>query len=255
MSVIERSSSKFAYSISLLSMGDDGREVIGSTSENSSLSEENGKTDYRLSLPSSSQLQSCRLNLNSSISERRKKCLTRIITIVAIFLLVVCILLVTLTLRLAHKIDELVRSKQLMPRPNTFLLVSSTTTTTTPTTTNPPFRRRTTTSSLVHWHLTLGMDKALLQSTFLVCFFFSSSFDSFFALLLSHINITITSLSLSLSIMSIRYSPSSSSLQFNSDTMAKQSQADIDQLIQRARVNNPSSLSSHSLLFSRRIVI
>lgn len=150
MSVIEKSSSKFAYSISLLSMGDDGREVIGSTSENSSLSEENGKTDYRLSLPSSSQLQSCRLNLNSSISERRKKCLTRIITIVAIFLLVVCILLVTLTLRLAHKIDELVRSKQLMPRPNTFLLVSSTTTTTTPTTTNPPFRRRTTTSSLVH---------------------------------------------------------------------------------------------------------
>ncbi|CAF4692741.1 unnamed protein product, partial [Rotaria magnacalcarata] len=55
-------------------------------------------------------------------------------------------LLVTLTLRLAHKIDELVRLKQLMPKPNTFLIISTTTTTTTLATTittnNPIHRRR-----------------------------------------------------------------------------------------------------------------
>jgi preprotein translocase subunit SecG len=124
----------------------------GQSTENSSATDDNVKTDYRLSLPSSSQIHTCRLNMNSNISERRKKFLSRIITIVAIFLLVVCILLVTLTLRLAHKIDELVRLKQLMPKPNTFLLVSSSTTTTTTTTTattdNFTHRRRTQSSFL-----------------------------------------------------------------------------------------------------------
>ena len=120
-SINDRNSTTFDYDNYILSMVEDGQST-----ENSSASEENIKTDYRLSLPSSSQIHSYRLNVNSTISERRKKFLTRIITIVAIFLLVVCILLVTLTLRLAHKIDELVRSKQLMPKPNTFLLLSTT---------------------------------------------------------------------------------------------------------------------------------
>ena len=121
-----QSAATFDYDNYIVSMVEDGQST-----ENSSGSDENAKTDYRLSLPSSSHIHTYRLNLNSSISERRKKFITRIITIVAIFLLVVCILLVTLTLRLAHKIDELVRLKQLMPKPNTFLLVSTTTTTTT----------------------------------------------------------------------------------------------------------------------------
>ena len=106
----------------------------GQSTENSSTTEDNVKTDYRLSLPSSSQLHTYRLNINSTISERKKKFLSRIITIVAVFLLVVCILLVTLTLRLAHKIDELVRVKQLMPKPNALLVISTSTTTTPPTT-------------------------------------------------------------------------------------------------------------------------
>ena len=139
-------STTYDYDNYILSMVEDGQ-----SSENSSATDENVKTDYRLSLPSSSQVQTCRLNLNSNISERRKKFLSRIITIVAIFLLVVCILLVTLTLRLAHKIDELVRLKQLMPKPNTFLIVSSSTTTTTTaaTTTNYLLHRRRTQSSSV----------------------------------------------------------------------------------------------------------
>jgi preprotein translocase subunit SecG len=126
----ENRSTTFDYDNYILSMVEDGQ-----SSENSSGTDDNVKTDYRLSLPSSSQVQTCRLNINSNLSERRKKFLSRIITVVAIFLLVVCILLVTLTLRLAHKIDELVRLKQLMPKPNTFLLVSSSSTTTTTTTT------------------------------------------------------------------------------------------------------------------------
>jgi hypothetical protein len=143
-SIIDRSSTTFDYDNYILSMVEDGQST-----DNSSASEDNAKTDYRLSLPSSSQNHTYRLNINSTISERRKKCLSRIITIVAIFLLVVCILLVTLTLRLAHKIDELVRLKQLMPKPNTFLLLSTTTSTTTTTaaatatTTNLFNRRRT----------------------------------------------------------------------------------------------------------------
>lgn len=118
-----------------------------STDENSSLTDENVKTDYRLSLPSSSQIHSYRYQINSSISERRKKFLSRIITIVALFLLIVCIFLVTLTLRLAHKIDELVRLKQLMPKPNTFFLLSTTTTSTTTTTSNQSFFLQRKTSS------------------------------------------------------------------------------------------------------------
>ena len=127
----ENNSTSFDYDNYVLSTVEDGQST-----DNSSATDENVKTDYRLSLPSSSQIQTFRQNINSNISERRKKFLSRIITIVAIFLLVVCILLVTLTLRLAHKIDELVRLKQLMPKPNTFLLASSTTTTTTTTTTS-----------------------------------------------------------------------------------------------------------------------
>lgn len=119
-------STAFDYDNYVVSMVEDGQST-----ENSSGTEDNIKTDYRLSLPSSSHIHTYRLNFNSTLSERRKKFITRIITIVAIFLLVVCILLVTLTLRLAHKIDELVRLKQLMPKPNTFLLLSTTTTTTT----------------------------------------------------------------------------------------------------------------------------
>ena len=127
-SVGEHNSTTFDYDNYILSMVEDGQST-----ENSSATDDNAKTDYRLSLPSSSQIQTYRLNINSTISERRKKFVSRIITIVAIFLLVVCILLVTLTLRLAHKIDELVRLKQLMPKPNTFLLISTTTTSTTTT--------------------------------------------------------------------------------------------------------------------------
>lgn len=132
----DNNSTSFDYDNYILSMVEDGP-----SSDNSSASDDNVKTDYRLSLPSSSQIHTYRLNINSNISERRKKFLSRIITIVAIFLLVVCILLVTLTLRLAHKIDELVRSKQLMPKPNTFLVPTSTTTSTTTTTTNISKRR------------------------------------------------------------------------------------------------------------------
>jgi hypothetical protein len=127
-SVGEHNSTTFDYDNYILSMVEDGQST-----ENSSATDDNAKTDYRLSLPSSSQIQTYRLNINSTISERRKKFVSRIITVVAIFLLVVCILLVTLTLRLAHKIDELVRLKQLMPKPNTFLLISTTTTSTTTT--------------------------------------------------------------------------------------------------------------------------
>lgn len=148
-SVVDHNSTTFDYDNYILSMVEDGQ-----SSENSSATDDNAKTDYRLSLPSSSQIQTYRLNINSTISERRKKFVSRIITVVAIFLLVVCILLVTLTLRLAHKIDELVRLKQLMPKPNTFLLISTTTTTTATTatttaaatTTNLIHRRRTPTS-------------------------------------------------------------------------------------------------------------
>lgn len=136
----ENNSTSYDYDNYILSMVEDGP-----SSDNSSITDEdNVKTDYRLSLPSSSQIHTYRLNINSTISERRKKFLSRIITIVAIFLLVVCILLVTLTLRLAHKIDELVRSKQLMPKPNTFILASTSTTTSTTTmmtTTNISKRR------------------------------------------------------------------------------------------------------------------
>jgi preprotein translocase subunit SecG len=141
--VNENNSTAFDYDNYILSMVEDGQST-----ENSSATDDNVKTDYRLSLPSSSQIQTYRLNINSNISERRKKFVSRIITIVAIFLLVVCILLVTLTLRLAHKIDELVRLKQLMPKPNTFLLISSSSsTTTTPTTMNNLIHRRRTQSS------------------------------------------------------------------------------------------------------------
>jgi len=139
-------STTFDYDNYILSMVEN-RQLT----ENSSASDDNCKTDYRLSLPSSSQIQTYHLNINTNISERRKKFLSRIITIVAIFLLVVCILLVTLTLRLAHKIDELVRLKQLMPKPNTFLLISSSTTTTTPPpTTNNFIHRRRTQSSIIN---------------------------------------------------------------------------------------------------------
>lgn len=140
----ENNSTTFDYDNYILSMAEDGQST-----ENSSATDENAKTDYRLSLPSSSQIHTYRLNVNTNISERRKKFVSRIITIVAIFLLVVCILLVTLTLRLAHKIDELVRLKQLMPKPNTFLLISSTTTpsSSSMTTTNNPIHRRRTQSS------------------------------------------------------------------------------------------------------------
>jgi preprotein translocase subunit SecG len=144
----ENNSTTFDYDNYILSMVEDGQ-----LTENSSASDDNVKTDYRLSLPSSSQIQTYHLNINSNISERRKKFVSRIITIVAIFLLVVCILLVTLTLRLAHKIDELVRRKQLMPKPNTFLLISSTTTTPPPTTTtatNNFIHRRRTQSSIIN---------------------------------------------------------------------------------------------------------
>jgi preprotein translocase subunit SecG len=144
----ENNSTTFDYDNYILSMVEDGQ-----LTENSSASDDNVKTDYRLSLPSSSQIQTYHLNINTNISERRKKFLSRIITIVAIFLLVVCILLVTLTLRLAHKIDELVRRKQLMPKPNTFLLISSTTTTPPPTTTtatNNFIHRRRTQSSIIN---------------------------------------------------------------------------------------------------------
>jgi len=145
-SVNENNSTPFDYDNYILSMVEDGQST-----ENSSATDDNVKTDYRLSLPSSSQNQTYRLNINSNISERRKKFVSRIITIVAIFLLVVCILLVTLTLRLAHKIDELVRLKQLMPKPNTFLLISSSTTTTTPPpTTNNFIHRRRTQSSIIN---------------------------------------------------------------------------------------------------------
>jgi preprotein translocase subunit SecG len=133
----EHNSTAFDYDNYMLSVVEDGQST-----ENSSATDDNVKTDYRLSLPSSSHVQTYRLNINSNLSERRKKFLSRIITIVAIFLLVVCVLLVTLTLRLAHKIDELVRLKQLMPKPNTFLLISSTTTASPP----PP----TTMSNLIH---------------------------------------------------------------------------------------------------------
>lgn len=136
--------------------------VDGQSTEKSSSTNENVKTDYRLSLPSSSQIHSYRFQINSNLSERRKKFLSRIITIVAIFLLVVCILLVTLTLRLAHKIDELVRLKQLMPKPNTFLLLTttsspstSTTTMTSPTNFSLTKRRifsSSTSNSNVHWN-------------------------------------------------------------------------------------------------------
>jgi len=144
--VNENNSTAFDYDNYILSMVEDGQST-----ENSSATDDNVKTDYRLSLPSSSQNQTYRLNINSNISERRKKFVSRIITIVAIFLLVVCILLVTLTLRLAHKIDELVRLKQLMPKPNTFLLISSSTTTTTPPpTTNNFIHRRRTQSSIIN---------------------------------------------------------------------------------------------------------
>ncbi|CAF0934132.1 unnamed protein product [Rotaria sordida] len=139
---IEQNSTTYDYDNYILSMVEDGQST-----ENSSATDDNVKTDYRLSLPSSSQIHTYRLNINSTISESRKKFLSRIITIVAIFLLVVCILLVTLTLRLAHKIDELVRLKQLMPKPNTFLLISTTTRTTITTavtsTNNSTHRRRT----------------------------------------------------------------------------------------------------------------
>ncbi|CAF1284511.1 unnamed protein product [Rotaria sp. Silwood1] len=145
-STLERNSTGYDYDNYILSMVEDGQST-----ENSSATDDNVKTDYRLSLPSSSQIHTYRLNINSTISESRKKFLSRIITIVAIFLLVVCILLVTLTLRLAHKIDELVRLKQLMPKPNTFLLISTTTTTTTlattTTTANNSIHRRRTLSS------------------------------------------------------------------------------------------------------------
>jgi preprotein translocase subunit SecG len=143
----ENNSTTFDYDNYILSMVEDAQST-----ENSSATDDNVKTDYRSSLPSSSQIHTYHLNINSNLSERRKKFLSRIITIVAIFLLVVCILLVTLTLRLAHKIDELVRLKQLMPKPNTFLLISSTTTTTTSTTSttmNNLIQRRRTQSSFL----------------------------------------------------------------------------------------------------------
>lgn len=144
----ENNSTSYDYDNYILSMAEDRP----SSDNSSAADEDNVKTDYRLSLPSSSQIHTYRLNINSTISERRKKFLSRIITVVAVFLLVVCILLVTLTLRLAHKIDELVRSKQLMPKPNTFILGSSSTTTTTttsPTTTMTSiFKRRTSFSFL-----------------------------------------------------------------------------------------------------------
>ncbi|CAF1137372.1 unnamed protein product [Adineta steineri] len=146
-STIDGNSTTFDYDNYILSMIGDGQST-----DNSSGSDDNAKTDYRLSLPSSSHINTYRLNINPAISERRKKFLSRIITIVAIFLLVVCILLVTLTLRLAHKIDELVRLKQLMPKPNTFLLISTTTTATTTsaatTSLNNLVHRRRTSSSL-----------------------------------------------------------------------------------------------------------
>lgn len=141
----DNNSTAFDYDNYIVSMVEDGQST-----ENSSGTEENIKTDYRLSLPSSSHIQTYRLNLNSTLSERRKKFITRIITVVAIFLLVVCILLVTLTLRLAHKIDELVRLKQLMPKPNTFLLLSTTTTTTTTTTANTLLSPSTTNNNSLH---------------------------------------------------------------------------------------------------------
>lgn len=140
-STVDCNSTTFDYDNYILSMVGDGQST-----ENSSATEDNVKTDYRLSLPSSSHVHTYRLNINSTISERKKKFLSRIITIVAIFLLVVCILLVTLTLRLAHKIDELVRLKQLMPKPNTFLLISTTTSPSTVTTTTTP----STSDTLVH---------------------------------------------------------------------------------------------------------
>jgi len=121
-SLVDHSSTTFDYDNYMIPVVKDGESI-----QNSSATEDNVKTDYRLSLPSSSQINTYRLNINPTISESRKKFLTRIITVAAIFILVVCVLLVTLTLRLAYKIDELVRLKQLMPKPNTFLLISTTT--------------------------------------------------------------------------------------------------------------------------------
>jgi hypothetical protein len=121
-SIVDHSSTAFDYDNYMLSMMKDGKSI-----QHSLATEDNVQTDYRLSLPSSSQMNTYRLNINSTLSESRKKFLSRIITVAAIFIVVVCVLLVTLTLRLAYKIDELVRLKQLMPKPNTFLLISTTT--------------------------------------------------------------------------------------------------------------------------------
>ena len=138
-SILDRNSTTYDYDNYILAMVEDGQ-----SSDNSLATDNHVKTDYRLSLPSSSQIHTYRINLNPTISDQRKKLLARIITIVAMFLLVVCILLVTLTLRLAHKIDELVRSQQIMPKSNTFVLIS---TTTAGTVTNNSIHRRRTSSS------------------------------------------------------------------------------------------------------------
>ncbi|CAF1409492.1 unnamed protein product [Didymodactylos carnosus] len=134
-----RRKTTFDYDNYVLSIDYDGQSATSSTSSiTPSL-----KTDCRLSLTSTLPNQTTRNYFHSDTSsiksERKKKIISRIVTIVTIFIFIVCITLVALTLRLAHKIDELVRLKHLMPKPvqqyriDDFILLRTPITTTTTT--------------------------------------------------------------------------------------------------------------------------
>ncbi|CAF1025031.1 unnamed protein product [Didymodactylos carnosus] len=123
----DRTATAFDYDNYVLSLEADERISGSSTSiisQRGQARESSLKTDYRLSFTSTLPHQanyirqySMHSHTSSVESERKKKIISRIVTVVAIVIFIVCILVVTLTLRLSHKIDELVRLKQLMPKP------------------------------------------------------------------------------------------------------------------------------------------
>ncbi|CAF1207795.1 unnamed protein product [Didymodactylos carnosus] len=149
-----RNSTAFDYDNKVLSLdvdeSDSSTSIFGQHSQPRELSL---KTDYCLSFTSTLPHQTnyiCRYSFQSQASslesERKKKIIARVVTVVAIIIFIVCILVVTLTLRLSHKIDELVRLKQLMPKPIQQypiddVLLSTLTTTTTATTISPLSRK------------------------------------------------------------------------------------------------------------------
>jgi hypothetical protein len=68
-SIVDRNSTTFDYDNYILSMAEDGQST-----KNSSTIEDNVKTEYHLSLPLSSQINTYRLNINSTIRESKIEC-------------------------------------------------------------------------------------------------------------------------------------------------------------------------------------